>query len=357
MRAVAPSHAPLRASRSGRHWWRTARVGLLLAAVTATLPAAAQEPRFFRIGTAATTGTYFQIGGVIASAISNPPGSPECQRGGSCGVPGLIAVAQATQGSLENVQGIASGQLEAGFVQADVAHWAWRGEGPYREKGAVKDLRALAALFPESVHIVVARDSTISAVEHLKGRRVSLGERESGTLADARLVLAAAGLKERDLTAEYLRLAQAATGIGDGSLDAFFLVGGYPVPAITELAASKPIRLVAISDEIAAKLRRDFKFFGRSTIPGDTYRALDEATATLDIRALWATSATLPDELVYNVLKALWTDQTRKLLEARHPLGKRIRVETALEGIDIPLHPGAERFYRELGMPIDTPNP
>jgi TRAP transporter TAXI family solute receptor len=328
----------------------------LLAAIAAPLAAAAaQEPRFFRIGTAATTGTYFQIGGVIAGAISSPPGSPECPKGASCGVPGLVAVAQATQGSIENVQGIAGGQLEAAFVQADVAHWAWRGTGPYKTKGAVRGLRAIGALFPEHVHVVVAKDSPVATLKDLAGKRVSLGEKESGTLADARLILAAGGLKETDLGAENLRLAQAAAALGEGKIDAFFLVGGYPVPAITELASATPIRLVAMPEDVLESIHRDYRYLIPSTIPAEAYGGLESETPTLAIGALLATSAEMPEALVYAVTKALWSEPTKKLLEARHPLGKRIRIESALEGVDVPLHPGAERFYRELHIAIDAP--
>jgi TRAP transporter TAXI family solute receptor len=337
---------------------RRAFLAALLVAALPLGPAAAQpagEPKFFRIGTAATTGTYFQIGGVIAGAISSPPGSPECQRGASCGVPGLVAVAQATQGSIENVQAMAAGQLEAAFVQADVAHWAWRGTGPYKTKGAVRSLRAIGALFPEHVHVVVVKTGPVATLKDLAGKRVSLGEKESGTLADARLILAAGGLSERDLTAENFRLSQAAAALGEGKLDAFFLVGGYPVPAIAELAAATPIGLVPMPEEVRESIHRDYRYFTASTIPAEAYAGLDDETPTLAIRALLATSAEVPEALVYAVTKALWSEPTKKLLEARHPLGKRIRIESALEGVDVPLHPGAERFYRELHLPIDVP--
>jgi TRAP transporter TAXI family solute receptor len=316
--------------------------------------AAAEEGRFFRIGTAATGGTYFTVGSVIASAISSPPGAPECGRAGACGVPGLIAVAQATQGSVENVNAIASGQLESGFVQADIAYAAWRGTGIFQQKGAVTNLRALAALFPESLHIVVPKDSPIKTLRDLKGKHVSLGEKESGTLADARLVLEMAGLKERDLQPEYLRLGQAASLVREGTLDGFFLFGGYPVPAIADLAAGTPIRLVPLPDAVIDKLHARFRFFERDEIPATAYAHGEEATPTLAVPALWLASAEVPDDVAYSIVKALWSDRTRKLLDARHPMGSRIRPEMALAGVDIPLHPGAERYYRELGM---TPTP
>ncbi len=324
-----------------------------LAALAASLMpggsiARADEPRFFRIGTAGTTGTYFQIGGILASAISSPPGSPNCQRGGNCGVPGLIAVAQATQGSVENVDLIGRNQLESALSQADVASWAYHGTAIYKSKGAVGNLRAIAALFPESVHMVVAQDSPIKSLRDFKGKRVGLGEKESGTLADARIVLEAAGLAERDLKPDYSRLSEAAAGIRDNTLDAFFLVGGYPIPAIAELAAATPIRLVPIADETFDKLKKRYPFFTRTAIPANAYTGLDGETPTVGLNALWVVSADVAEPLVYEITKSLWGEPTRKFLATRHIMGQRIALERALDGLDVPLHPGAERFYREI---------
>src|SRR5262245_66692840 len=118
------------------------------------MPTSAQETRFFRIGAAATAGSFFEIGGVLASAISKPGGSLPCEQGGSCGVPGLIAVAQATQGSVENLRMVASDQIESGIAQSDIAGWAFAGTGVFADVGPIKKLRAIASLFPESLHVV-----------------------------------------------------------------------------------------------------------------------------------------------------------------------------------------------------------
>lgn len=329
------------------------RLSYALALLVASVVGAgvqADEPRFFRIGTAGTTGTYFQIGGILASAISNPPGSPNCQRGGICGVPGLIAVAQATQGSVENVDLIGRNKLESALSQADVASWAYHGTGIYKSKGPITNLRAIAALFPESVHIVVPQDSPIKNLRELKGKRVGLGEKESGTLADARIVLEAAGLSERDLKPDYSRLGDAAAGIRDKTLDAFFLVGGYPIPAIAELAAVTPIRLLPITDEAFDKLKKRYPFFTRTTIPVDAYAGLADETPTVGLNALWLVGADVPDEIVFEITKSLWSEATRKFLSTRHIMGQRIAIERALDGLDIPLHPGAEHYYRETGL-------
>src|SRR6266478_3757308 len=174
-------------------------LGLLWGAVSAS----AQEAKFFRIGAAATSGTFFEIGGVIASAISKPLGSQPCDRGGSCGVTDLVAVAQATQGSVENLRMIASEQIESGIAQSDIVSWGYAGTGIFATDGPMTQLRAIASLFPESLQLVVRADGPLQTLGDLKGRRISLGQVESGTAVDARIVLAASGLKENEVGAEY----------------------------------------------------------------------------------------------------------------------------------------------------------
>src|SRR5215469_12387172 len=227
----------------------------------------AQESRFFRIGAAATSGTFFEIGGVIASAISKPDGAPPCDHGGNCGVPGLVAVTQATQGSVENLRMIATGQIESGIAQSNIAGWAYTGTGIFSAGGPMKNLRAIASLFPESLQLVVRADSSLHTVFDLKSKRISLGQKGSGTLADAHVVLAAAGLTENDIAAEYLRPSASAANIIDGSLDGFFLIGGAPVPAIYELAAKLPIRLIPIGDDVLGKMRQSSSSYRRSVVP------------------------------------------------------------------------------------------
>lgn len=314
---------------------------------------AAQEAQFFRIGAAATSGTFFEIGGVIASAISKPVGSPPCEHGGNCGVPGLVAVTQATQGSVENLRMVASGQIESGIAQSDIAGWAYTGTGVFAAGGPLKSLRAIASLFPESLQLVVHGPSAIQTLADLKGRRISLGQTGSGTLVDARIVLAAGGLTEKDMAAEYLRPAMAAANIKEGTLDGFFLIGGIPVPAIRELAVSTPIRLIPIDDDVLAKLKESSSSYRRSVIPAETYPGINVETPSIGFNALWVVSAEASDDLIYAITKALWNEATQRLLEAHNPIGKQVRLEDALQGLTIPLHPGAKRFYRGAGLPVE----
>ncbi|MCS6856029.1 MAG: TAXI family TRAP transporter solute-binding subunit, partial [Elioraea sp.] len=159
--------------RNGRR--RVLGAAAFALAMGAALPAVAQAPQFFRIGTGAAGGTYYPVGGMIANAISCPPGAPCREAGGTAGVPNLVAVAQATQGSVQNVNLIQSGAAESGFSQSDVAHWAYTGTGLFEGRPKLDRLRFIAHLFGEQLHAAVRRDSPITRLEDLAGKRVTVG--------------------------------------------------------------------------------------------------------------------------------------------------------------------------------------
>ena len=341
-RRVVPRSGPHRrdAGISRRHC-------LALLAGAALLPAAARadDIRFFRIGTGPTGASYFPVGGMLATIISNPPGSRPCDVGGSCGVPGLIAVAQTSQGSVDNVEAVGNGQLDSGLCQADVAFWAYSGADVFQSKGPLGNLRAIANLFQESLHVVVRRESGIRSAADLKGKRVSLGEQGSGTLLTARLLLRAYKLSEKQLKPSYLNAGAAAEKMRAEQLDAFFQVGGIPVPAIVDLANALPIDLLPIESAVATDLRKAYPYLQLDVIPAGTYASTIEAM-TLGVGAIWIVAAALDADLIYGITRALWHPSTRKLLDEQ-PLGRQIRVETATVGLPVPLHPGAERYYAE----------
>ncbi len=323
----------------------------LLTLVLASAPAAAlaQAPRFFRIAVGSTSGSNFTIGGAIASAISNPPGSRACDKGGSCGVPGLVAVAQSTQGSVENVALIAKGAVDSALVQADVAYWAYHGTGPYAGKGAVQNLRAVATLYPELVHVVTSARGDIAGIADLRLRRVSLGEQGSGTLVNARAILKAFGLGELDVVPFYLQPGPAADLLAKDGLDAFFVNAGPPVPVAAELARAMPIRLLPIGGEERDKLRREFPFFAARSVPAGLYAGVGKVD-TLAVATQFLVAAELDEKLVYGITAALWHPNTRKMLESAGRLAAGITREGALDGLAVPLHPGAALWYFERGM-------
>jgi TRAP transporter TAXI family solute receptor len=316
--------------------------------------AAETETRFFRIGTAATGGSFFEIGGVVASAISGPVEASACGSGGNCGVPGLVAVAQATQGSIENLRLVDSGQIESAFAQADLAAMAYAGTRVFAEGGAMPRLRAIASLFPEALHIVVRVDSPIRTIGDLAGKTVSLGEEGSGSAVNARVLLAAAGFGEGEVTQKNLRPAQAAEALKAGTVDALIIAGAIPIPAISELAQAAPIRLVPVVGPTAAKLTQQFGFYDAATIPAGSYRNVDTDIRTVGFYALWLSRADLEPSLIHDITRAAWGKGAARLYAGLAPIGKDIRVENALRGISVPLHEGAAQFYRESGMRVDA---
>lgn len=315
----------------------------------ATGPVSAEEMIFFRIGTGGTGGTYYPVGGVIAYAISNPPGSRSCEKGGSCGVPGLVAFAQSSNGSVSNIRGIASGNLESGFAQSDTVYWSYTGTGIFKGEQPIRNLRAIANIYPESIHVVVRKGSGIQTIHDLKGKRVSLDEPGSGTLIDARLILGAYGLSENDFKAEFIKPNLAAEKIKAGKLDAFFIVAGYPVLSVVQLATEAGAKLIPIKGTEADSLIKKYRFFSRVTIPANIYPGIAE-TLTLSVGAQWIVGSNVDEGLVYEITKAIWNKQSRKLLNSGHPKAKTIVIDKALSGLGIPLHPGAERYYREVGL-------
>jgi TRAP transporter TAXI family solute receptor len=297
---------------------------------------AAHAQQFFRIGTGGTAGTYYPVGGMIANAVSQPGK--------------IVATAQASNGSLANVNAIAGGSLEAGLSQSDVATWAYTGTGAFEGKPKIADLRLIANLYPESIHLVVKKGSGIKSVADLKGKRVALDEPGSGTLINARMVLAAWGVKETDIKPDYIKPNQAGDKLKDGSLDAFFFVGGAPAGAIAELASSGAgIELVPLAGPQADALMKTSSWFAVDNIAAGTYKDVP-AVQTLAVGAQLVTSAKIPADTVYEITKAMYSDATQKTLAAGHAKGKFITKENAIKGAGIPFHPGAEKFYKEAGL-------
>ena len=311
--------------------------------------AISNELTFFTIGTGGTAYTYYPVGGMIANAISKPPGSRECGKGGSCGVDGLIASAVSSRGSVDNVNAIISGLRNSGFAQSDVAYWAYTGTGTMEGKEPAKDLRTIAALFQEHIHLVALKKSNINSVKDLKGKRVSLDEPGSGTYVDAKLILESNGLSTNDVKAEALKGKAATDALRNGKVDAIFVVAGYPTGAIVELASAVDIKLVPIDGSGAKALTSKYGFFSESPIPSGTYEGVD-AVDTVAVGAQWFTSAKEDTDLIYKITKALWNKESRKLMDVGHAKGKTITPDTALSGVGVPLHPGAEKFYKEAGL-------
>jgi len=258
-------------------------------------------------------------------------------------------MAQSSKGSVDNIEGIKSARFNSGFIQSDVAYWAYSGTGLYEQAEPYEGLRAIAALYPEHIQLIARSGAGILNITDLRGKRVSLDERGSGSYANAVAILKAYGLSEDDLDSHFLKTAPAAEAMIANELDAFFVTAGYPTNAIIELAERTEITLVPIDGKVAEEIVETFPFYNSDTIPAGIYAGTVE-TVTLAVGAQWATDRSQDEELVYQITRALWNEKSRRLLDVGHSKGAEVTLETALAGVAIPIHPGAERFYRETGL-------
>ena len=343
--------------RLDRNWpLRTLLIFLLFLLLTIPSPCVGETKRLFRIGTGGLTGVYYPVGKLIAKGLTEPAEGKEVRETGVQGVPEHIGVAQNSAGSIENVQMVASGEIEAGIVQADVAAWALRSEHAFTGDKNVRVVRAVASLYPEKFQIVTRRDANISNVMGLQGKRISIDEIGSGTLAVMQIVLEAHGLSEKDLLPVYLKPVFTHDKMVKGDLQGFVMMAGAPMEAVTQLLEIG-ISLVPIAPEMASLIGKRFPYLVPAKIPAGVYPGIPD-TPTLQVHALLVVNSAMDDDLIYKVTAALWSERTLSLLKSGHPQGKSITPQTALTGISIPLHPGAERFYREHGMmPGETHSP
>ncbi len=312
----------------------------------------AQTPTFFRIGTGGAGGTYFPIGGTIANAISAPPGSRPCDKGGQCGVPGLIAIAQSTNASVQNNAAVQNGELEAGMTAADTLLSMYSGTGKFEGKPHPK-LRVIANLFPEDLHLVLPKGGKLDGLADLAGKRVGIAQAGSGTQVAVLQMLEAYGVTRDNMDEAELNNSQSAERLSDGQLDAYFYAAGWPVAAMVQLSSTKGMSLYSFTEDEIKKINEVIPSYIPSKIPARAYEGIDTDTVTPAVSAMLVVSSDQSEELIYGITKALWNKNTRKLLDNGHAKGKQVTAETALDGVlglGVPLHPGAERFYKEAGL-------
>jgi TRAP transporter TAXI family solute receptor len=320
----------------------SAALSLLLAGA-----AEADDLRFFQLGTGPTSETRFSLGGLIANALSNPPGARPCDHGGSCGVPGLVAVATSTAGSVADVDAVAEHRIDAALVDADVVSWAVHGTGPFAGRPET-NLRGIAVVYPESLHVVVRHGTGIRRIKDLRGRHVSFGDGEAGALSHQRLLLDAYGLSDHDVKISPMTTAAAADALAAGRIDAMVVADAWPVPEVAELARTTAIDVLPLAGAAADKLVADNPYLSPGEIAADVYDGVTGPVRTLDIGVVLVTAAEADPELVKGVTRALWQPSTRKLLADGNLHGHLVHLDAdALARIGLQLHPGAAAYYAE----------
>lgn len=325
---------------------------LLSVSILASSQSRADDLRFFKIASGSPGGTYFPIASLIAKVISNPPGSKGCDEGGNCGVPDLTATAQSSKGSVANVDALLKQTYPTAIAQSDVAYWAYTATGPFRTRKSNKQLCVISSLYPEDVHLVATRSANISGVSALAGKRVALGERESGALLGAQLLVRAYGLQEgKDFAATLVNYSDAQVLIKERKLDAFVAVIGYPSEAIEFMIQRQDMHLVPIVGEGRDRLIKGSPFYSASVIPQNAYTNQSKNIQTVAVNALWIARTNLDPEFVYQFTRTFWSNKhARSILDGGHPKGSEITLQTAFNGVPIPLCSGAQKYYQEIGM-------
>jgi TRAP transporter TAXI family solute receptor len=284
--------------------------------------------------TGSTSGVYYPLGNALSAIVTKT-------------IPKARASVQVTQGSIENLRLLNEGDGEIAFTLGDSLSDAWRGNAEAGFKSPLKNLRGVAAIYRNYIQLVASTSSGVRSLADLKGKRVSVGPRQSGTELNARAVLGAAGISYADLgRVEYLPFGQSAKMIEKGELDATLQSAGLGVDSIRQLSSAVSVLVVPIPPDVVAKIGNPV--YVTATIPARTYEGQAEDVPTASVGNFLATREGVSTDTVYSFTKALFGSLDQ--LVDTHPAAKGVRLEQALTGMPLPLHPGAQRYYREAGL-------
>lgn len=311
--------------------------GLAFALASTVTPAFAQQ-QFVTIGTGGVTGVYYAAGGAICRLLNKDRATH-----------GLRCSVESTGGSAYNANAIKQDEIDFGMAQSDVQYNAYKGEGAFKDGGANDNLRAVFSLHPEPFTVLARPDAGVTTFEDFKGKRFNVGNPGSGTRASMEILLDALGWTTADFAlASELKADEHGAALCDGKIDGFFYGVGHPSANIQDPTTTCGAKLVALTGPAVDKLMETYPYYGAATIPGGLYNNNPEPTETFGVLATLITSADEPDEHVYQIVKAVFDNFDE--FKALHPAFATLTAETMVtNGISAPLHPGAEKFYREKG--------
>lgn len=294
---------------------------------------AARADEFINVLAGGTSGVYYPLG----AALANIYGAK---------IAGARTQVQATKASVENLNLLQQGKGEIAFALGDSVKFAWEGNTDAGYPGKLDKLRGIAAIYSNYIQIVASADSGVTSLAELKGKSLSVGAPKSGTELNARAILTAAGMSYSDLgKTEYLPFAESVELIKNRQLDATLQSAGLGVASIRDLATSLKINVVAVPAEIVEKVGAPYV---AATIPAGTYEGQTADVATAAVGNFLITHDGVSDETAYQMTKLLFENLDQ--MTAAHAAAKAINIEKALVGMPIPLHPGAERYYKEKGL-------
>ena len=291
------------------------------------------EPVNLKLATGGTTGTYYAYGGVLGTLFENK-------------IDGLTVDVQSTGASKANIVLVCDDEVQMAIVQNDVMDYAYNGTDQF-EGDKMEGFSSMAACYAEVCQIIANPDSGIATVADLAGKRVSVGDAGSGVEFNTRQILEAYGLTFDDITVQNLGFEDSANALKDGKIDAFFCTAGAPTTAISSLATTNDIVVLNVDGEEAAALIEKYPFYTAYDIPADTYPGMTEAATTVAVKATLIVADDLSEDLVYNLTKTLFENKAE--VEAGNAKGSELDVNYAVEGVSVPFHPGAEKYFKEVG--------
>ncbi|WP_151705739.1 TAXI family TRAP transporter solute-binding subunit [Nitrincola alkalilacustris] len=321
---------------------RTLMLAVVAAGISlggALVPAQSEANTFVTIGTGGVTGVYYPTGGAICRLVNRG----RAEHGIRCSV-------ESTGGSVYNLTTIKSGGLALAVAQSDAQYHAYHGSEAFADQGANPDLRSIFSLHAEPFTVVARSDAGITEFDQLKGKRVNIGNPGSGQRATIEALMESRGWTVSDFSeALELRAAEQSSALCDDRIDAMVYVVGHPSGAIQEATTTCSSRLVNVMDPGVEQLIKDRSYFRKATIPGGMYRGNDEDVTTFGVAATLVTSARVPDDVVYEIVKAVF--ENFEAFTRLHPAFENLKKEEMVkDALSAPLHPGAEQYYREVGL-------
>jgi uncharacterized protein len=286
------------------------------------------------MATGGTAGTYYPFGGAIASLWSN-------------NIPRVSVNVETSGASVENMRLLDSRQIDLAITQNDIADYAYNATEMFQGKNRIESVRAIASLYPELVQWVVTPD--IRTAQDLRGKRFVVGPAASGSEANTRQIFEALGMSYQDLgSVLYLSIAESAAAFKDRQVSGWATTGGVPNPGITDVATLREINMISFDDEARRRIVERYPFFVEATVPAGAYQHVTSPVNTVAVQASLVTRADMDEEVVYWLTRTLLERQPE--LAQAHAKGRDLSKETAARGQSIPFHPGAERYYREIGV-------
>jgi hypothetical protein len=285
------------------------------------------------LATGGTAGTYYPFGGAMAKIWNTK-------------IPGMNVTAQTTGASGENIRLINKKEVELALVQSDTLDQAWNATEAFKEP--LQGMNAIAVLYPEIIQVVVGADSGIKTFADLKGKKVGVGAPGSGTEANFRQLMDIYGLKKEDINSQYLSFAESAEAYKDKHIDAFIVTAGIPNAGIMDVSTQNAIRILNIPADMAAKAIAKYPFLAVAKVPANTYKGQTEDAATVAVNAVLISGNEMKEDVAYNLTKTLFENQAE--LASAHAKGKELSTTYAVQGVSIPFHPGAVKYYKEKGF-------